>query len=110
MHWLSLACGTVFLLPSCAQVTIKDEEICADFGADGASCLHTLTTDKRDVEKIQWDAERFGEICVKAEAISDWKSELEELCSISGRCTTEQKEALKSFFIRFKSLNAGVLK
>lgn len=98
------------LLNNCAQVEIKDAEMCADFGADGASCVHSMTTETRDIDKINWDIERFGEICVKAEAIADWKAELEELCSISGRCTQAQKAALNNFFARIDSLSAGVPK
>lgn len=106
-RWLIWLIGTApLLLSACAQVKIKDEELCADFGDDGASCVHTMNDQKRDIAKGDWDIERFGEICVQSQAIADWKAELEELCSISNRCTYDQKEAIRLFFVRLNEMQS----
>lgn len=85
---------------SCAQIEIKDEEVCGDKGELGASCFHTLKEDVRRLTKPEWDKERFGMLCMKVGSFLDFKSEIEKLCSITDRCTQEQKEALDEFFSR----------
>jgi hypothetical protein len=69
-------------------------------GFQGAACFHTLIEEKRDVPKDQWDDERFGQICEKADVFADWKSVIEKLCSLSGDCDYQTKKNLKKFFER----------
>ncbi len=98
------------LLPSCAQVEIKDSEWCGDMGRDGAACFHTLTEESRDLDKPLWDQERFGQVCTTAQTFADWKAAIEKLCSVSGRCTYEQQELVKKFFQRVENFNGDNLK
>ncbi len=90
----------VLILSACAQVPIKDFEGCGDMGDSGAACFHSLTLESRDIPKPAWDKERFGQICLKAQAIADLKSEIEKLCSITDRCTKEEKQEIADFFSR----------
>lgn len=73
------------LLVSCSSVKIKDHEFCGDAGPLGASCFHTLTDESRDIEKEQWDQERFGMICTNAASFADWKESLLKLCKLAGK-------------------------
>lgn len=88
------------VLHNCATVAIHDEEFCGDAGPDGASCFHFLTTDSRDIPKQAWDVMREGMICESTQAFSDWKADIEKLCSISHRCTYDQQKQLEVFFSR----------
>lgn len=76
-------------------------------GIDGASCFHTLTTEQRDIPKIQWDEERFGQLCMKSQAFADFKAELEQACS-PNRCTYDQFKALRDFFDRVNTFNVQI--
>lgn len=89
---------TLTLLVSCSQVKIKDHEFCGDAGPYGASCFHTLTDESRDIEKEEWDRERFGMICTNAESFADWKESLLKLCKLAGkRCRYIVKKKIIEF-------------
>lgn len=75
------------LLTSCSQVPIKDELVCADMGSQGATCDYMLHAAPSDIPKSQWDDKRFGQFCISSDAFADFKSEIEKLCSLSGKCT-----------------------
>lgn len=96
----------LLLSNGCARVKIIDHEFCGDMGIDGATCAHFLTEEERDIPKDRWDEERFGQICVKSDVYSDWKSVIEKLCSSSGKCDYETKKALSTFFLKIESLIA----
>lgn len=93
---LSLSAGTALL--SCAKVEIKDAEFCGDMGDDGAVCYHTLTTESREIDKVNWDVERFGQICTSAQTFAEWKATIEKLCSASKRCTYEEQQMIEQFY------------
>ena len=69
----------------CSQVKIKDSEWCGDAGPYGASCFNTLSDNTRDIEKEQWDEERFGMICTKSSNFAEWKTAILKLCKMAGR-------------------------
>lgn len=92
--WLILS---IFILSGCAHVTIHDHEWCGDLGELGASCFHTLTTETRQLDKPTWDAERFGDVCAKAEAFADLKTAVLKLCKQTKSCTYEEKQRLNAF-------------
>lgn len=64
-------------------------------GELGASCFNTLNDDSRDLDKEEWDRERFGQVCTQAQNFTDLKSNLEKLCYKNRKCTYEQKKILK---------------
>lgn len=74
-------------------------------GEFGATCAHTLTTDTRDLDKATWDQIRFGMVCESSDSFSDWKAVIEKLCSISGRCSYEEKQQVQNFFLRMNKIN-----
>lgn len=86
----------ILFLMSCSSVPIFDAEWCGDMGNLGASCFHTLTEESRDIEKAEWDAERFGQLCTKPQTFRDIKASIEKLCSASTvRCTYEIREVIR---------------
>lgn len=63
------------------QVTVKNMEYCGDMGDYGAYCFDTLQSNERQIDKEQWDVERFGQVCTKAENYAEMKKILLQLCS-----------------------------
>lgn len=70
----------LILITSCTQVQIKDEQFCGDLGYQGAHCNNTLTDHPVDLNKSQWDILRYGWICEDADAFTDWKTIIQQLC------------------------------
>lgn len=73
----------------------------------GASCFHTLSEGSRDLAPAEWDAERFGMVCTKAENFSDWEAAIRKLCRLSKSCTYNVKTKVATFS---KRVNNFVLK
>lgn len=93
------------LLQSCANVQIKDSAWIGPYpDKSGAVEFHTLTVDSKEYTPQEFEAWLFDAnepvLCTKAIVFGDWKSVIEKLCSISDRCTYEEKEAIKKFFSR----------
>jgi predicted small secreted protein len=86
-----------FLLSSCAQVQIKNSEWCGDLGEYGASCFNTLNEDGRDIQKDQWDEERLGMICTKADTFADLQASIIKLCKATNRCSFDKKKIIIHF-------------
>lgn len=66
-------------------------------GSYGASCFRTFSGYTRDIEKAQWDKERFGQVCGKPEAYADLKAALLKLCKKSKACSYEDIKKIQSF-------------
>lgn len=96
----------ILTISACTQVSIKDSEWCGDFGPLGASCFHVTSEGKRQVVKPQWDAERFGMLCTKAENFAEWKAIIEKLCHVTKKCDWQTKQAIAAFFARVEGLKA----
>lgn len=84
----------MLILTSCAKVEVKDSEFCGDMGVEGATCFHLLSENSRELTKPEWDQERFGMICGKAEAFSNLKTVALKLCAITRRCTFDEINGL----------------
>lgn len=69
-------------------------------GDSGAACFHTLTSESRDLAKIDWDKERFGMVCTKAQNFAEMKAAVEKLCHKSKLCTYEDRQLMRAFFER----------
>jgi len=86
------------IISGCAVVRIKNSEWCGDFGSEGSSCFNTHNDDTRDVSYQEWEDERFGMICTKAETFADWKANILKLCKVAGRrCRFEEKKNIIIF-------------
>lgn len=91
-------------LSNCTTIELQNSEWCGDKGALGASCFHTLSDDSRSLLKSDWDKERIGMVCTKAESFGEWKKVLLKLCDETGYCTYKikstadqlEKKAIKS--------------
>jgi hypothetical protein len=66
----------------------------------GASCFHTLSDKQRDLTIDQWDAERFGMVCTRAENFSNWKAAILKLCKATKSCSFEEVQQIQAFFDR----------
>lgn len=98
MLFAVLLAGMATLLQACKDVKITDSEWCADIGTGGAACFTTLSQQERTIAKPQWDHDRFGQICTNASTFADWKKVIEQLCTSSGECSYEMRDALGKFF------------
>lgn len=76
---------------------MKDHEWCGDKGRLGATCFNTLSEGRRDIKKAEWDEERFGMLCTKAESFGDWKAVILKLCKLTGRCSFDTKTKVIAF-------------
>lgn len=76
----------MMLFSGCSIVQVRDQEVCGDMGSQGASCVHTLTQEKRDIGFNDWDDIRFGWLCMSPATFADQKRLIEFLCQISHRC------------------------
>lgn len=95
-------------LNGCAQIPIKNTEWCGDLGEFGASCFNTLSEDTRDISFEDWNKERFGMICTKAQNFSDWKAIILKLCSLHPkRCSYDDK---KKVLIFNEKINGFIIK
>jgi hypothetical protein len=93
-------------LASCSTVVIKDAEFCADAGELGAFCFNTLSEKERDIPKADWDTERFGMICTKAEHFAEWKAAILKLCRKNPICTYDMAREVKRFSGRIETVAA----
>ncbi len=84
----------VLSLSSCARVQINDHEICGDKGKLGASCFNMLSDGSRKLSFDDWAIERFGQLCMQADAFANIKAALLKLCESSKRCTWEEKQQI----------------
>lgn len=84
-------------LVSCGSIKIKDNEWCGDLGQYGATCFTMLSNQKRELDKVSWDDERFGMICGKAEAFANLKAAIQKLCHKNKKCKYEKIEQATKF-------------
>ena len=95
---IGLSVLSVFVLSgaTCSRVVIQDHEICGDKGELGASCFRMLSNSKRTLDFYEWEQERFGQLCMKADAYANFKAALLKLCESSKRCTWQEVEDIKN--------------
>lgn len=105
--WLSLF---VLNLSACSRVHILDHEICGDKGELGASCFHMLSDGHREIPLAEWDEERFGMLCLKADAYANFKAALLKLCDETDRCTWEDKQQIMAIGTKLNQFKAQVKK
>jgi hypothetical protein len=74
-------------------------------GELGASCFKTHTNDSRDLDKAEWDKERFGQVCTPAENFIHFKTTIQKLCNITKKCTLQEKKILKSLERKIETFN-----
>jgi hypothetical protein len=67
-------------------------------GELGASCFNTLNSKTRDIEKAQWDEERFGMLCGTAAVFADNKRIILQLCQAYKKCVYDPTENTVSFY------------
>ncbi len=107
----------LLVLSACAQVEIKNLEVCVDLAPTGASCADTLTMNTREIPEALWNARpvppvpgqpvkrptsRIGRFSLSADDWAKVKTMIEQLCSAT-KCTDEQQKLIKGFFSRLPS-------
>jgi len=100
----------MMLLSSCGTVKINNQEWCGDMGELGASCFNTLNSKTRDIEKLQWDEERFGMLCAKSSVFADVKRTVLQLCKAYKKCVYNREENTVSFYNGRKAKKVTVIK
>lgn len=85
-------------LVSCGQVHVKNQEWCGDFGELGAECFHTQSDEKRSIDKVSWDEERFGMLCAKADVFADMKRTILQLCQAYKKCVYDSRTNTITFY------------
>jgi len=100
----------VLTLSSCGSVKISDSEFCGDMGSEGAQCFNLLSDKERRILLPEWEKERFGMICTKADAFIEWKSAILKLCGLTKRCKYDVIQNVIQFeekILDFNKLVAG---
>ncbi len=106
---LILFVSAISFAATCQRVPIYDHELCGDKGKLGAKCFHLLTDEIRAIQKEAWDDERFGQVCMKADAYANFKAALMKLCSAGRGCTWEDAQNIRNLGKRIKAFSAEAL-
>lgn len=95
----ALLIGLSSVTVSCGSVAVFNKEVCADLGVAGAHCAFTLSNPpkRRDIPKPQWDKDRIGWMCMRAEDFSDAEDSIDSLCRSSNMCDYKTKERISQF-------------
>jgi gas vesicle protein len=78
--------------------------VCGDLGPFGAHCAHTLTEQKRDIPKEQWDVERIGYLCMDAEGFNDTETAIDQFCETSKLCDYVTRQEIKKTMARIRQV------
>ncbi len=73
-------------------------------GELGATCVRTLSDETRDMDKAQWDVERFGMVCTDRTNFASWKKAILKLCRKNPLCDFETRAALDAFYGRIQAI------
>lgn len=88
----------LILVSSCGKnVKIDNNEWCGDLGEYGASCTKMLSEEQRELTKEEWDIERVGMLCGKAEAFANLKEVIQKLCVKNKKCEYEKIQQATRF-------------
>lgn len=83
------------------HVQVLDKEQCIDEGSLGAHCAHQYSTPTRDLDKNEWDNERFGWFCMNPDDTVESKKEWEIVCSIKGvSCDLQARKSVQQYIHR----------
>ncbi len=96
------------ILSSCGMVRIGNHEVCGDKGPLGATCFRLVSDDSRKLSHAEWEQERFGQLCMKAEAYANLKAALLKLCGRTKNCTFEEREQIKALGMRVNKFKMEV--
>ncbi len=96
------------LSTSCSHITIPDAEYCGDKGALGAACFHTLSDQSRQLTQVEWDSERFGQLCSSAETFAEQKKIILKLCKVTKACSYQEKQLLEKFGAKIARFQSSV--
>lgn len=92
-------------LVECTTTHITDIEACGDKGSLGGHCAHTLTNETRNLNKHDWDAMRFGWICMSPEDFTNTETEIAQLCNSNSKlCDYRTKTLLRDILFRMGPL------
>ena len=103
-HSSRLLCLVLFTSLTSCTVALHDQRWCGDMGQYGATCFHTLTTDKETMTKEQWDVVRFGMVCSEAQSFADNKAAIEKLCHDTKECV----EVVTKVFLDLRSYQESI--
>jgi len=67
-----------------------------------------LSDGSRRLTYDEWEAERFGQLCMKAEAFANLKAALLKLCDQSKRCSWQEIEDIKNLGKRVRRFEGEI--
>ena len=83
-------------------MTVNEESFYTLEGANGVVITHLFSTDVSSISLAAWNEISEGMTCMSAQAIADFKSELEKLCS-EAPCNQQDVATVKSAFARIQN-------
>lgn len=102
------------LLNSCAQVPITDHEFCGSLGTQGAYCSHLLTNQSRTLTLEQfgayWTDLNDPKVATELSTITEWKGDIEKLCTISQDCSAQIQSQVNALYIKVSTAHAAMSK
>ena len=119
-----MALALLLNLTSCEQVPVRDETIYALKGiakcpvpttGGGALLAHTLTAQELDLSEAQWEATVWGimatkkaVVCMSTDALGDFKSDIEKLCSEGNYCSYQTQTQVQALSMKLRRLELSV--
>jgi hypothetical protein len=90
---------------NCGTVKVYDHEWCADLGAYGAHCNHTLVDKPRNLSKVAWNNERVGWLCTSSVGFNDTQTTIDQFCArYKNVCDYRSRGQLQKGLVRIKRL------
>lgn len=77
-------------------------------GELGAAGFHTISDEERELTKEEWDEERFGMLCTKAENFANWKAALLKLCNVTRMCNYSTKKKIQNLSNRIQDFQLKI--
>lgn len=96
-NYLLLQILLLILFSGCSSIIIPDQEFCGDAGPLGATCFTTLSNQTRDITPEEWEPERFGMICSKAETYATNVAIIQKACRLCKCCSYDAKKQILKF-------------
>lgn len=98
----------------CAQVPVNDSIFIGSLGVQGGALFHTLNSDSQ-ILTLQQFGQRWNDlkdplVCTNSSTFSQWKDDIEKLCSFENVCTTNMQEAVDTFYSKISAANAAAQK
>lgn len=93
--------------PSCG-ITLKNTRWYGDAGDLGANFFDTLDSNTGWIGPLAWSQQRIGYICTDSANFTDWKKDIEALCTQCSCCSKEDLTQVNALSSKIQSSVGGV--